>query len=335
MKYAVLYGIKDIRIEEKQIPEIMPDKVLIKISACGICGTDVLIYNGKMITRFPYSPGHECSGIIQNIGKKIRNLKIGDRVAIDPNYNCESCYYCWLGYPHLCENLKTIKVKSNGGFAEYISVPEKIVHKIPDSITFEEATLIEPLSCSIHVVEEANVKFGDIVVVIGGGTMGLILLQLIKQKGAKLIIVSEPVEFKRELAQKLGADIVIDPINEDLISSVRKISRYGANVVIEGIGLPKTVEESIKILNKKGTLVLSGLCPESKTINISPLQIIRDEITIKGAFLNPFSFSRAVDQVSKIDTKCLITGSYALGDIKEAMEEAEKGNQIKIIIKPN
>ena len=334
MKYAVLHGIRDLRIEKKPIPETTPDRVLIKICACGICGTDVLIYNGRIPIKFPYSPGHECSGVVQSVGENIKNIKVGDRVAVDPNHNCGFCYYCRRGYPHLCENLKTIKVKSNGGFAEYISVPERIVYKIPDDIPFEKAGLIETLSCSIHVIEEANIKFGDVVVIIGGGAMGLISLQLIRQKGAGSIILSEPVEFKKKLALKLGADIVIDPMREDLVSSVRKVSKHGANVVIEGIGLPETIEESLKMLAKKGTLVLPGLCPEDKTANIHPYQITRDEITIKGTFLNPFSFGRAVDEISKIVSAPLITASFSLNNIKEAMEEAEGGNQIKIIIKP-
>lgn len=335
MKYALLHGVKDIRIEEKPIPKTAPDRVLIKIIACGICGTDILIYNGSMSTKFPYSPGHECSGVVKSIGENIKHLKVGDRVVVDPNHNCGFCYYCRLGYPHLCENLKKIKVKSNGGFAEYISVPEKIVYKIPDNISFEEATLIEPLSCSIHIIEEANIKFGDFIVIIGGGAMGLLMLQLVKQKGAKITILSEPVKFKRELALRLGADIVVDPMNENLVSSVRKTSKYGANVIIEGIGLPRVIEESLKILARKGILVLPGLCLENKKVNIFPYQITRDEITIKGTFLNPFSFSKAIGQISEITTGPLITGIYDLGNIKKAVEEVEKGNQIKVIIKPN
>ena len=335
MKYALLHGVKDIRIEGKLIPEISSGKVLIKIIACGICGTDVLIYNGKMPTKFPYSPGHEYSGIVESIGEGIKHIKVGDRIAVDPNHNCEFCYYCRLGYPHLCENLKTIKVKSNGGFAEYVSVPEKIVYKIPDDVSFEEATLIEPLSCSIHVIEEATIKFSDVVVIIGGGAMGLLMLQLARQKGAKQIILSEPIESKRELALKLGADIVVDPVSENLVSIVKKVSKYGANVVIEGIGLPSTIEESFKMLAKKGILVLPGICPEEKNVNISPYQITRDEIIIKGTFLNPFSLSKAVYQILKITTAPLITSSYDLGNIKEAFEEVEKVNQVKLIIKPD
>ena len=335
MKYALLYGVRDLRIEEKPIPKITPDKVLIKIFACGICGTDVHIYNGTIPKKFPYSPGHECSGVVQRVGENIKQIKVGDRVAVDPNHNCGFCYYCRRGYPHLCENLKTQKVKSNGGFAEYISVPEKIVYKIPADISFTEAALIETLSCSIHVVEEANIKFGDVVVIIGGGAMGLILLQLVRQKGASLIILSEPVEFKRKLALKLGADVVIDPRRENLVSAVKKVSSYGANVIVEGVGLPKTIAESLKMLTKKGTLLLPGLCPEDESINITPYQLTVKEITIKGTFLNHFSFTRATEQISKINRADLHTSSYPLEAITEAMEEAEKGKQIKIVIKPN
>ena len=334
MQYALLHGVRDLRIEKKSIPKINSNQVLIKISACGICGTDVLIYNGRIITEIPYSPGHEFSGIVQSIGKNIQHLNVGDRVTVDPNCSCGFCYHCRRGNVNICENLKKIKSKSNGGFAEYVSVPGNITYKIPDTISFEEATLIEPLSCCIHIIEEANIKFGDFVVIIGGGTMGLILLQLARQKGAGIIILSEPMEFKRELALKLGADFVINPTNESLFSFIKKINRSGANVVIEGIGLTETIKESIEVLNRKGTLVLAGLCSEDKTAIFSPCYIIKNEITIKGTFLNPFSFAKAIEQFSKIITSPLITRIYYLSDINHAMEEAEKSNQIKIIIKP-
>ncbi|MCK4818552.1 zinc-binding dehydrogenase, partial [bacterium] len=209
-----------------------------------------------------------------------------------------------------------------------------IVYKIPYDVSFEEAGLIETLSCCIHIVEEADIKMSDVVVIIGGGAMGLIIVQLVRNKGAKRIILSEPFDFKRELALKFGADIVVDPMDENLASSVRKVSAYGANIVIEGLGLPETIEESLTLLGKKGTLVLPGLCPEDKKVNISPYQITTNEITIKGTFLNPFSFSRSVDQISKIQSAPLLTGTFPLSQIKEAMEEAERGNQIKIIVKP-
>ncbi|MCK5156489.1 MAG: zinc-dependent alcohol dehydrogenase family protein [Spirochaetales bacterium] len=335
MKYALLHGMRDLRIEEKPVPEITPDRIIIKIFSCGICGTDVLIYNGKIPHSFPYSPGHECSGIVTDVGKNITHIKSGDRVAVDPNYSCGFCYYCRHGYPNLCENQKKIKVKSNGGFAEYISVPETLVYKIPDDVSFGQAALIETLSCCIHIIEEADIKVSDTVVIIGGGAMGLILLQLARKKGAAGIILSEPVESKRQIALKLGADIAIDPTRQDLASVVRSMSKQGANVVIEGLGLPDTIEESLTLLAKKGRLILPGFRLEERKIHISPYFLTTNEITIKGVFLNPFSFSKAVDQVSNLECDLIITGNYPLEQINEAMKEAEKGNQIKLIIKPN
>ena len=335
MKYALLRQVKDIRIEEKPVPEAAGNKVLVKIFACGICGTDILIYNGRIPVHFPYSPGHELSGVVESIGEDVKHVRVGDHVAVDPNHSCEFCHYCRLGYPHLCENLKTIKAKSNGGFAEYILVPEKIVYKIPDNISFEDAGLLETLSCCIHIIEETGIRAGDIVVIIGGGAMGLLILQLARQKGAGLVILSEPVEFKRKLALKLGADIVVDPAREDPVLCVKRLSRYGANAVIEGVGLSATIEQAFAMLDKKGTLILAGLCPEYEKVNVSPYQVTRNEITVKGAFLNPFSFARAVSQISKIDRTDLITGRYPLDAIVEAIAEAQKGNHVKVVIKPH
>ena len=314
MKYAVLYAPKDLRIEEKPLPETAPDRVLIKIFACGVCGTDVHIYEGRIPKKFPYSPGHECCGVVQDVGGNIKHIKVGDRVAVDPNHNCGSCYYCRRGYPNLCEDLKTQKVKSNGGFAEYVLVPEKIVHKIPDTISFEEATLIETLSCSIHVVEEANIRFGDVVVIIGGGAMGLILLQLVRQKGAGLIVLSEPVEGKRNLALKLGAD-----------------------VVIEAVGTPQTIELAIRLARKSGRIIIFGFAPEREKASFIPFDVLSKELTIMGSWVNPYTFSRSLDILSagKIDVKSLVSLNVPLDNIMDgfsAMQEKPKGFMKALVV---
>ena len=335
MKYAVLYGPRDLRLDEKPVPDIKPGRVLVKIAACGICGTDAHIYTGKIPVKLPYSPGHECAGTVHEAGAGVLGVKSGDRVAIDPNHDCGFCYYCRRGYPHLCENQKTLKVKSNGGFAEYIMVPEKLVHKIPDHVSFQEAALIETLSCCIHIIAEAGIRTGDTVAIMGGGAMGLMLVQLARQKGAGQIVVSEPVEFKRKLVVELGADRGVDPLNEDLPATVRQMNPYGANVVIEGVGLPAAIEQAFNMLARRGTLVLAGLCPENKTVPVCPYRLTRDEINVKGAFLNPFSFARAIDCLGHIDKSKLITGTYPLSAVAEAMEAAQGGNHVKIVINPD
>lgn len=335
MKYAVLYAPLDLRLDEKPVPDVKSGQVLVKIAACGICGTDTLIYTGKIPVKLPYSPGHECAGVVHEVGEGVLSVKTGDRVAVDPNHDCGFCHYCRRGYPHLCENQKTLKLKSNGGFAEYIMVPAKLVHKIPDQVSFQEAALIETLSCCIHIVDAAGIRIGDTVVIIGGGAMGLMLVQLARQKGAGQIVVSEPVEFKRKLAVELGADLGVNPLNEDLPAAVRKINPYGANVVIEGVGLPAAIEQACNMLARHGMLVLAGLCPENKTVPVCPYRITRDEITVKGAFLNPFSFARAIDCLGRIAKDRLITGTYPLNAVAKAMEAAQSGNNVKIVINPN
>jgi len=334
MKYAVLHGPLDLRLAEKPVPDVKPGHVLVKIAACGICGTDLLIYQGRTSVHYPYSSGHECVGVVARAGEEIFHLRPGDRVAIDPNYDCGFCYYCCRGYPHLCENQKTLKVKSNGGFAEYIALPARLAHKIPPDMPFEHAVLIESLSCAIHIMEETSIRMDDGVVIVGGGTMGLLLLQLAKMRGARAVVLSEPSEFKRQIALKLGADLVIDPRAENLADRCREYFEHGANVLIDGVGLPSLLEEVHTMLARKGTLVLTGLGPEDHKAAVYPFRLTKDEITIKGAFLNPFAFDRAIALASKLVLADLITGIYPLEKITEAFADALKSHHVKIAVRP-
>ncbi len=335
MKYAVLYAPKDLKIEEKPLPKIEPGKVLIKIESCGICGTDLLIYTGRFPVHFPYSPGHEYSGVVTEVGNRITFVKKGDRVVVNPNWNCGHCHYCTRGKPHLCENLKT-RVKSNGGFAEYSLLPEKIVYKIPDALSLEDATLVEPLSCVLHALEKVEIKPSDRVVILGAGLMGLITLELLSYSGINTIMVSEPKEKRRRLAEKLGADIVVDPTKEDLISVVRRVNSYGADIVIDAAGLPQTIQQVFKLAKRGGTVVLLGIGDKETKTSISPFHITTDELTIKGSFLNPHTFSPAIDILGKgkIDTSLFITNRFSLSELSKAMDIFAQGEEIRIVIKP-
>jgi len=335
MKYVIFPEAGKLKIAEKPIPVVEDDGILVKVKACGLCGTDMLIYKGKFPVTFPYSPGHEYSGVVVDIGKKVKRIKAGDRVVIDPNCDCGYCYYCRRGFPHLCRNLKLPGVKSNGGFAEYCLVPEKIVYGLPDSISFEEATLVEPLSCCLHAVEQANIKNADTVAVIGGGTMGLISLMLCLNAGTGKVVLSEPVEHRRNLARMLGATEVCNPAKDDFVSMVKDINGYGADVVIENVGLPETIEDAFNAVGKKGRIVLSGMAAQDIKVPVSPFEIAKNEIEIKGTFLNPFTFSRAVAiiEARQIETKPLITHELPLNKITKAIEIYERAEAIKIVIR--
>ena len=337
MKYAVMPQAGIVKIEEKPIPPVEEDKVLIKVKMCGICGTDTLIHKGIFRVNYPYSPGHEYSGVVIDVGNKVNNISIGDRVSVNPNHECGLCRYCRLGLPNHCENLKRPGIKSNGGFAEYVSVPEKIVYRIPQSISFKDATLIEPVSCVLHMIDEADIRMGDIVVITGGGTMGLISLLLCKGFGARMVILSEPVGHKRELAKQLGADMVCDPVKESLSSLIKEIDGHGADIVLDNVGNSNTIFEGYQCLRKKGRLVISGLNSEKAEIPIPSQDIVRNEFVIKGVFLNPDTFSRAIDLMGSgvFPWDCLFTHEFQLSEIDKAFDTSAEGKAVKVLVRVN
>jgi 2-desacetyl-2-hydroxyethyl bacteriochlorophyllide A dehydrogenase len=334
MKYTVFSDVETFSIEEKPLPTAIDDKVLIKVRACGLCGTDLLIYKGVLPVHFPYCPGHEYSGEVVQVGKKVIHIDVGDRVVVNPNFECGVCYYCRRGLPQHCLNMKMPGIKSNGGLAEYCLVPERLVYKISSTTSFIEATFVEPLSCCLHVINEANIHVGDFVAIIGGGTMGLLGLQLCNKAGAHPIILSEPVQQKRELAERLGATRTCDPTKGDLPALIRSMSTHGADIVVDNVGNERTLKDAITSLRRKGKLVLSGLS-KTESFPFSAVDIVKHEIEIRGAFLNPHTFSRAIDIIESkaIDVHALITHQFALEDLDKALITLESNQAVKIVMR--
>lgn len=333
MKYLLLTEPHNISIEDKEIPEVKDNDVLIKIECCGFCGTDFLIYNGNFPVHFPYSPGHEYVGKVVETGKNATGLSKGDRVTVDPNFHCDNCYYCRSGEINLCVNQKT-KVKSNGGFAEYVVVPSSLAYKLSENISSGEAVFIETISCCLHAIDKSEIKQGEKVLILGAGALGLIILQLVKGIAGK-VIISEPIEIKRKIASHLGVDIVINPVSEDITSIIKKETNdHGVDKIIDCSGKIEAVKKSIKILRKGGTLVLSAIYPLVSELTIKPLEILQNEIIIKGSFLNPFTYTRSIEILSnnKIKVEQLITHRFKLKEIEKAYKTFLKGEAIKILI---
>lgn len=205
MKAAVLYKPGDIQVIDVKDPEPGFGEVLIRIHACGVCGTDHSLFVGGFPATYPVIIGHEFSGVIAAAGEGVKNLKVGDRVTVDPNRVCHLCDYCRMGNEHLCENLSSMGVHINGADAEYCVMPETNVYKIPDSVSFEAAAFCEPLACAIHGVDLAHIRQGDVVLVLGAGGMGNLITQLVTHAGAAQVIVSEPIQYRRDKALENGA----------------------------------------------------------------------------------------------------------------------------------
>lgn len=339
MKAAVFYGKNDMRVEEAEIRKPGDNEVMIKIEACGVCGTDLHIYSGAegaAKTMPPTILGHEFSGVVCETGAGVKSVKAGDRVCVDPNDACGECYYCRTGRAHFCENMIGIGTTTYGGFAEYCTVKEKQVYRISDGMSFEEGAMAEPVACCLHGIDLINVHAGQTIMVIGGGTIGMIMLQLAKLSGASTLIQLEPVKAKRELGIQLGADISIDPVNSDAEAVIASAGIKNIDTVIECVGLRNTMLDTVKYVGKGGTAMLFGLTDPEQEIPLKPFEVFKKEITIKASFINPYTHARAVSllEAHKIDVKSLITDTVRLDDINNVFAAGRYKGRGKIIVKP-
>ncbi|MHB1458587.1 MAG: zinc-dependent alcohol dehydrogenase family protein [Armatimonadota bacterium] len=336
MKALVLREPFKISIEDCLIPDIDDSDVLVKVLACGICGTDVHILRGEHIVKFPVIPGHEFSGEIVEIGSKVANVAVGDLVTVDPNIVDRTCFFCRRGEIHLCENLSATGVNYDGGFAEFCRVPAVQAYKIPSGVSPEEAAMVEPLACCLHGIVRVGAIMGRSVVLLGAGSIGLLMLQLLKTSGALPIIVSEPDARKSQLAVRFGADVVVDPGTDDLTALVSDITKVGADIVIDCAGTLATSEIAIKLARRGGTVMQFGVVSPDKVAKISPYDVYYKELTVLGSFVNPFTHSRAIDLIAshRVDINPLITHRFALSDAENAMTMAQSGDAVKIMIVP-
>lgn len=294
MKAAVIHNPKDVRMEEVPDPSPKTDEVLIRIHACGVCGTDHSLFVGGFPANFPVIIGHEFSGVVTAVGEGVKTLNVGDRVTVDPNRVCRRCEYCRMGKEHLCQNLSSMGVHIDGADAEYCVMLESNVYKLPDSVSYEQAAFTEPLACAIRGLEMAKVHQGDTVLVLGAGGMGNLITQLCALAGAAQVIVSEPIKRRRDVAMENGATHLIDPFSEDVDKVLRKIRPIGADVVFEVAGNLNVQSASVYYARRGGTVVWFGCAPVDGKIEVNPYYINDSELTIVGSFNNPFASARAV-----------------------------------------
>lgn len=339
MKSAVFYGKHDLRVENSPMPKVGPEDILIQVKACGICGTDVHIYEGDKGAAEVTPPtilGHEFSGVIAEVGSNVTKYKVGDRVCIDPNCYCGKCDFCRNGIAHYCTDMIGYGTTVNGGFAEYCSVNQRQVYKLGDNTTFEQGAMTEPVACCLHGMDMCNIHPGSNVVVIGGGMIGLLMLQLSKLAGAARVALLEPVESKRVVAKKLGADILIDPINENVEEELKKAGMTWVNTVIECVGKTATIQQAIDIVGNKGTVMMFGLTKPDDTIAVKPFQIFQKEIELKSSFINPYTQKRALDLIDsgRLDVSSMVYAVESLENLADILSSPELRAKGKYIISP-
>lgn len=337
MKAAVYHGRHNLVVEEVPVRELEDNEVLIEVKYCGVCGTDVHIFNGdggSFEVIPPLIPGHEFSGVVKKIGGNVNRIKVGDRVSGDPNDMCGECYFCKNAMQQFCTNNIGVGTTVDGGFAEYVIMHEKQVYTFSENLSFIEAAMAEPLSCCLHGIDLCNIKLGDTVLVIGGGPIGMIMLQLAKRKGATKIILSEPVEEKRELALKLGATKTIDPLNEDVQEVLDKYTP-NVNVVIECAGNVHAQEDAVKYAGKCATVILFGLSSPDESFPLKPDDLFKKELHLVSSFINPYTYERAIQVLESkaLNLESLITNIVPLDNIADVFTKPEYRRTGKVMIK--
>jgi 2-desacetyl-2-hydroxyethyl bacteriochlorophyllide A dehydrogenase len=338
MKAAVTREAGIIKMEEVPDPVMGPDQIKVKIAFTGICGTDP----ENLEQRFGLMPpesykqarilGHEASGTIADIGKDVTgDFKIGQRVAMNFRSACGHCYYCQNGMEHFCRTAEG----SSGSFAEYAVYPESAIYPLQDDISLEVGALLEPVSVAVHAIDQAKVRIGSSVAICGGGPIGLLCLEVALKAGAAKTLLSEPIPEKRALAEKLGADVTVDPFKEDIITVGKKMTDgRGFNVVIDASGSVKAAKDCLSLADNKGTILWAAVYGKDVEIGVSPFLMFAKELTLTSTFVSPYSFPRALALLPKLELKSLITDILPLKDVQKAFDLHKTGKSIKILLKP-
>ena len=342
MTAAVLYGKQDVRIEQIPIPRVESGEVLVRIRAALTCGTDLKVYRQGFHARMIVPPsvfGHEMAGIVEEVGPNVESFTPGMRVVAANSAPCNQCFFCRKQLANLCQDLQFI----NGAYAEFIKIPERIVRQnlliLPDSLSFSEAALVEPLACVLRGIEETGITEGDTVVVIGLGPIGLMFVQLLKSLGATVIAAGKRPN-QLALAAQMGADHVVDSTHTNVVEQVRNLTdgRRGADVVIEAVGVKETWQQAMGMVRRGGTINLFGGCPSGTHIPLDSTLIHYSEITIKATFHHtPRHIREALEAIrlGQVRPRTLITGEESLASLGSVLERLlNRNGDLKIAIIP-
>jgi 2-desacetyl-2-hydroxyethyl bacteriochlorophyllide A dehydrogenase len=342
MKAARIHAPGDIRLETVTDPVIKDDEILIKVHVCGICGTDVHYYRAgdPSMTEKPLIPGHEFSGEIVEIGASVNGLNIGERVIGTGLRDCGKCYWCRnkLGF---CPNPKVPGEGLDGAFAEYVIVPNPMLNSllfhIPDNLTWEEAATIEPMSVSCYAVEEARIREGATIMILGAGVIGLGVLQACKAAGAAKVIVSEPSGMRRDMARKLGADVVLNPLESDPVDAIAEVtSGRLANVIFECSGAAVAFRQAPLMIQPFGKIMQVGIFEKNLELppNLMKLMFQFRNVTLRGCGGQRWDKALELMQSGKIKTNDLVTQTFSIDNVKEAFEtQANSDEAIKVLVK--
>lgn len=339
MRVAMYYSNRDVRLEELPRPKVGPGELLMKVMACGICGSDLLEW--YRLKTAPRVLGHEATGLVEEVGKGVTRYKIGDRIFVSHHVPCGECRYCLSGHHTACETLHTTNYYP-GGFSEFILVPkinvERGVYLLPSGMSFEVGTFVEPLACALRGQRIAGVREGDSVLVLGSGVAGLLHVQLARLRRAGLIVATDLSEYRLRAARRFGADEAIHA-NEDVPNRIKELNDgRPADKVIVCAGARAAAEQALRSVDRGGTILFFAVPPPGQEVALPLVDFWRNEITIRtsyGAAPNDLEEALALLTRRELDVESMITHRFGLSESQRAFELAVGGEGcLKVIIEP-
>ncbi len=330
MKVATWRGGSRFTVDEAPEPVAGPGEVVVGVEAAGICGTDIHATQGLFPWQPPLVMGHEYSGIVRAVGRGVSPRLVGRAVACEPSQGCGTCPACEAGRVSQCPRARRM-----GGFAERVALPAACVHPLPRGLDAVTAALTEPAACCLSGLEMYRMPPGAIVVVIGGGIMGLLTMAIAKRRGAKRLVLSDPLDERRRIARRLGASVVVDPTRESLADRVMALTGgRGADVVCEAVGKPELVAEAMTLVRVAGIVQLVGVSPKGSRLPLDLYDVHYRELRIHGAYGRGTAFRRALGLLPTLGARRLVTERFPLARVEEAFAHAAAGRGAKTIITP-
>lgn len=325
MKALYIEKENTVYLKEVPKPEPQPDELLIKVAASGFCGSDIHILKGGHVQKYPVIPGHEFAGMVEAVGSKVINFKVGDRVAADPNIFCENCDACKSNHQIHCKNLSVLGSLRDGAFAEYVTVPERCAFDI-GNLDFIQASMAEPLGCVINSHNKYEIPIGSTVLIMGAGTIGLMQMLLSKKRGAAKVVMTDIKDQQLEKAKEVGADIVIKS-DAEVEKKLREIAPEGFDIVIDATGVPKCVEMGIKMVKYSGKMIVFGACPVGSEASIDPFDVYFRDIQIIGSYALEKTLGQAIAMLESgsIDLRPLVGKVVSLEESPQVFEDFAAG----------
>jgi len=343
MKAMLLTDYKKLELTDIEEPQLSADGVLVRVKACGICGSDIHGYDGSSGRRIPpLVMGHEAAGVVAAVGSSVAGIAEGDRVTFDSMVSCGKCFYCRRGQTNLCDDRRVLGVscgeyRRHGAFAEFVVVPQHIVYQLPEQLSFQHAAMVEPVSVAVHATNLAPLQLGDTAVVVGTGMIGLLVVQTLKAAGCSRVLAVDLARDRLELACRLGADAGLHPDDGDVVEAIRsQTGGRGADVAIEAVGAAAPIRTAIEAVRKGGSVVLVGnLAPQIEL----PLQaVVTREVTLYGSCASSNDYPKCIELLAqgRIDVDPLISALAPLEEGPRWFDRLYAGESglMKVMLEP-